>query len=814
MRTFRELLVEIRRRHVFRVAAVYAVVAWLVIEVSSVVSPELMLPEWFTRAIILLALLGFPVALVLTWAYDITPDGITATPPRGAEDAPEPVAEPRDTAAGGPSARATGGGPRRRAAAVVLLLVPLLGLGGLLVLRASGEEALDGPALVERIDELAVAARYDEAFELAATARDAGATIPESIWAEISDRLTVVTDPAGARVLARGFQPSANNAWAEWRPLGVTPLHEVRVPRGDHLLWIERDDYAPIERLASSAVHRAAGYGQVGQPVPGIAYRLRLLPAADLPDDMVYVPGGRYTAASPSLQNPSARLDDFFIDRFEVSNAAYARFVESGGYVDRRHWGDMAASAGATSPDGPIPGLTDRTGLPGPRGWAGQAPPAGQERHPVTGVTWHEASAYCRSIGRRLPTFFEWEKAARDGEIMYIGGVYMPWGPVGPGADVEARANFGGTGTAPVDAHPAGISPYGAYAMAGNVKEWLANQAGRGRAVTGGSWEDPLYLFAQVGAVDPTTSSAALGFRCARHARPHPDGAEQGAGPVTLATEPPVYEPVDDAAFAAMLSHYRYEPSPAEAVVEERIDGGGWTRERIRFTGPSGNRVTAYLYLPKTARPPFQTLVYIPGTDVYWGVSIPVNAEWIMGPVIRSGRALLAVVLHGMTDRERAEDDREPEPPTVRFRDELVRDAIEIRAAIDYLATRTEIDLDALAYAAVSRGSGSRLAFGAVDPRFKAAILIGAGIDERMRPTLAEVDNVNFAPRMPTPILFLNGRQDEEHPWLTRGLPLWNLLPEPKELVLIEGAGHLPPAELRIPPILEFLDRTFGPVAR
>jgi pimeloyl-ACP methyl ester carboxylesterase len=58
----------------------------------------------------------------------------------------------------------------------------------------------------------------------------------------------------------------------------------------------------------------------------------------------------------------------------------------------------------------------------------------------------------------------------------------------------------------------------------------------------------------------------------------------------------------------------------------------------------------------------------------------------------------------------------------------------------------------------------------------------------------------------------LNGRQDEEHPWLTRALPLWNLLREPKELVLIEGAGHHPPAEARVPPINAFLDRTLGPV--
>jgi len=79
---------------------------------------------------------------------------------------------------------------------------------------------------------------------------------------------------------------------------------------------------------------------------------------------------------------------------------------------------------------------------------------------------------------------------------------------------------------------------------------------------------------------------------------------------------------------------------------------------------------------------------------------------------------------------------------------------------------------------------------------------------------LPEASNINFAPRIRPPTLLLNGREDEEHSWLTRALPLWNLLSEPKELVLVEGAGHVPPLHERIPAIVDFLDRTLGPVAR
>ena len=62
------------------------------------------------------------------------------------------------------------------------------------------------------------------------------------------------------------------------------------------------------------------------------------------------------------------------------------------------------------------------------------------------------------------------------------------------------------------------------------------------------------------------------------------------------------------------------------------------------------------------------------------------------------------------------------------------------------------------------------------------------------------------------PTLLLNGGNDEEHPWISRALPLWNLLREPKELVLVEGGGHVPSIEDRIPPINDFLDRTLGRV--
>jgi len=70
------LFTELKRRKVFQVAAVYLVVAWLIMQVVDVVSGPLLLPDWFARVVILFLAIGFPIALILSWAFELTPDGV------------------------------------------------------------------------------------------------------------------------------------------------------------------------------------------------------------------------------------------------------------------------------------------------------------------------------------------------------------------------------------------------------------------------------------------------------------------------------------------------------------------------------------------------------------------------------------------------------------------------------------------------------------------------------------------------------------------------------------------------------------------
>ena len=160
------------------------------------------------------------------------------------------------------------------------------------------------------------------------------------------------------------------------------------------------------------------------------------------------------------------KVERFFLDRYPVTNRQFYQFAASGGYAQMSLWDKSIWTA--------VLDLVDCTGMPGPRYWQHGHFLPGEENHPVVGVSWYEACAYARWLGKRLPTDPEWVKAG-SWPVPLCSTVRMqrkyPWGDT---MDLKC-ANLWGSGPGrivAVDQFPGGVSVGGVYQLIGNVWEW------------------------------------------------------------------------------------------------------------------------------------------------------------------------------------------------------------------------------------------------------------------------------------------------------------------------------------------------------
>jgi serine/threonine protein kinase/formylglycine-generating enzyme required for sulfatase activity len=665
---------------------------------------------------------------------------------------------------------------------------------------------------VPRIEKLTQEQKFFEAFDLATTTLK---YLPDDVtigrlMPAISNTISVKTDPPGARVYLKRFSPDEAGDFPNRQLVGTTPIDNLRIARGQYLLYIEKDGYAKVQSTVSGAAMHAGNFIVYPPPIQVVQ---RLLTEAGQPDRMAFVPGGDYRLVAWARPTEArVPLNDYFIDKFEVSNQEFKDFINAGGYLKKQYWKFPFFKDGRTlSWEDAMKEFKDRSGLPGPRSWSNQNFPEGKGEFPVTDISWYEASAYAAFKGKQLPTIFQWEKAARNGNASPLVN-YMPWGVFYPGDLLAYRANFDNNGTLPVNSSEFGISPFGSYNMAGNVSEWCLNEMAEGFIATGGAWGDPSYTFAEYSAFPGFYSSNKRGFRCALNT-PGATG-DQGGMRIEIKDEIPVYSPSSDTNFKEWLKFYQYDKKPLDSQVIEVKETAEWRREKITFNGADGERAIAYLYLPKNFPRPLQVVHIVPAADVQNGArSLPDAMEDRLGPVIKSGRAAFGVVIRGYMERLRPERYSEPDLTTVEYRDKVVNWVTDIRRGLDYLETRSDLDSSRIGFFGPSAGSRTGLVLAAVENRYRSIFLMGAGLSQSDTRRIAGANPVDFAPHISAPKLMLHGRYDEDVPLKTGGEPLFKLLRDPKRLVLFEG-GHIPPLESFAATMNAWLDETLGPVKR
>jgi DNA-binding winged helix-turn-helix (wHTH) protein/dienelactone hydrolase len=639
------------------------------------------------------------------------------------------------------------------------------------------------------IERLLEVGEYPKAAALALRAH---AVLPDDVtirnlWVRATGEVSLNSDPAGAEVFYRPYHGDPGL----WTLLGRTPVSKVRVPQDSYVWRVTKPGFA-VETFIANAP---------GTVLPGevkiFDITLKLHPQGQVPPEMVPVGGDWSGMTYPLLGSPDVKLDDFLIDRHEVTNEEYQKFVDAGGYTRPELWKQPFVKDGRTIAwDQAMALFHDSTGRPGPATWEAGHFPTGRGNHPVAGVSWYEATAYAEFVSKSLPTAYHWMLASQADDNTPL---------------IASGGNFGLDGTQVVGVGGT-LSGWGTTDMAGNVKEWCLNEGRDGkRLILGGGFGEPDYMFNFTDAQSPWDRHANFGFRCMRHLSEPNLAAQQRVESNTrdFWNE----KPAPDEIFNAYRELYAYDKDPLNARVEQVEVTERAKRERVSFDAAYGHeRVTAYVFLPRQTQPPWQTVVFFPGamatlTDALDLASVENAYDFIL----KSGRAIVVPIYKGTYQRRDGFIPGRNKPAF--FRDHAIAWSKDLGRTLDYLETRRDFDTTKMAYLGFSLGGAEAPVLLAIEKRFKAAVLLSAGF--QLRRDLPEVDGINFDPRVTTPTLVLNGRYDDDFPVELSQRPLFQFMgtpPKDKKLVIYEGGHGVFPRPAAVREVLDWLDRYLGPL--
>ncbi len=763
---------ELKRRNVFRVAIAYVIAAWLLIEISATTFPMLRLPEWTATFVTVLLMIGFPVALIFAWAYELTPEGLK---------------KEKDVDRSESITHVTG----RKLDFIIIgvLAVALIGVGGFWFMGRDARWARN--EAFPRIEEYAEAGDWQAAYVLATKV---AAVLPDDptlaeLWGTFSWITTIPSNPPGAKVFRRPYAATD----AAWEELGTTPLQDIHFPFGLSLIRLELDGRPPLLRVLGGGVRDKSTLSVEETPYADFVNvnpeHYTLDTDETLPEGKVRVPG--WTAGS---DGQLIEFREFFIGRYEVTNREFKTFVDAGGYRRRDLWEHDFVQDGQAIPwEEAMALLMDKTGRPGPGSWAAGGYPDGEDDYPVAGVSWYEAATYARFVGQELPSVHHWRRAFSSGTL--------PW--------MLPASNLDGDALAPVGQFQ-GVGWTGTFDMLGNVREWCLNSTGDQRVILGGGWNEAYYMAAQTisdpGSMPPLDRSATNGFRLAITGD-NSITAQWAQQPVPEPIDIPHEVPASDEVFAVYLNNYDYDPTPLNATIEATESARYWTRERISFDAVyEGERITLYLYLPRGEFSGYQTIIFWPGAGALWLESFD-QARMPLDFALKNGRAVAFPVYKDTFDRRLP---KRPSRTTIARRDLRIQQVKDLRRTIDYLESRADIDAGSLAFYGHSWGGYIGGLVLAVEPRLRVGILNQAGLGSGALP---EIDVVHYLPRVNVPVLQFNGRFDTDFRLETSAKPFFALLGTPlaDKKHVVEPTAHFAPQPVVIGETLNWLDKYLGP---
>ncbi len=659
--------------------------------------------------------------------------------------------------------------------------------------------------VIPEIERLAEEGHYSTAFKLATKAKQ---HIPDDpmlvkLWPRFSRYLTIRSEPNNANIFWKEYNAKDGE---DWQYAGVTPLDNIRFPIGFSRIKIEKKGFRTIYDATSS--------DQLNQR------RYLLDENGNIPESMVRIPSVRIQV---TLQNREdiheVQIKDYLIDKYEVTNSEYKRFVDSGGYRNKQYWKQSFMKDEQTlSWNEAVALFIDQTGRPGPATWQAGDYPEGEGDYPVTGVCWYEAEAYADFMGKSLPTYYHWRRAAgldtRQRLPKMLGEFDMSHG----NSFVILASNFNNSGSLPKGTNHA-MSSFGTHDMAGNAREWCWNKSSLSgqRLTLGGGWSDPPYMFTDKHYSQPSFDRSPMnGFRCVTYHETDENltilkSPIKSKVPRDFMSE----QPVSDQEFEIFKRMYAYDKTDLNAVIESEDHSKEiWIKQKISFDAAYGNeRVIAYLFLPNNIKPPYQVVVYFPGASALRMLSSTSlltlnNIDFI----VRDGRAVIYPVFKGTYERRYKE--RSTSQSEIAYKEHVIQWYKDLARSIDYLETRIDIDTAKLAYYGFSWGGRLGPLMVAIEKRIKVCVLYVAGLSSKKH--LPEVDPFTFLPRMKIPVLMLNGKYDASFIYKTSQRPMFELLGTSQKLKrkITYDSGHFVPRNQLIKEVLNWLDQHLEPVQR
>ena len=597
-------------------------------------------------------------------------------------------------------------------------------------------------------------------------------------------------------------QDGVNVSWKaygeenEWRFLGKSPLPSIRLPRGILQFKLEKEGYETTFFSSSNPSLKLNNFPiDMGWNVDPINLQVE----GSVPKGMIYIPGGNFIPALTGSGVDQVYLHPFYIDKFEVTNKEFKEFVDAGGYKNPQYWVEMDFIRDGVSLtlEEAQELMTDTTGMVGPAGWEVGTYIQGTEDKPVTGISWYEALAYARYKGNILPPMFHWAKAAFPPDEIIS--------PISP--KLLKTSNFSKEDISVVGQ---GEGAYGTFDMAGNAKEWVWNIFG-GRGLTlGGAFDEPTYLASQTAPEARMNRSLKNGFRTARLINPrdlNPFGDPiETQAPKDLS----FYKPMSDEVFNVYSRSFQVS-STNPKFEKVYIDDSHpvWIKERIKLeVGYNNESMDVLIFRPKNSFGLSAPIIVHPGANYY--TTPPeiddINpGEFSLDFLIKSGKTLIWPAWKGSLNRM-PENVASNEDTLRRFRNQFVAWVNDTDKTLDYLETRNDIDTENIFYLGMSYGALFNTHTLLFENRYKGAILYVGGSFPTYPPL---ADGINHLPRIKTPFLMLNGEQDYLVPksaanffYQFTGTPT-----EDKKIIFYDS-GHWPlPRNQMIKETLSFIDK-------